>query len=75
MCVGEDVSLIGASLSPSEMMLDPLLLTDRSTTVPRSPGAARFASDSLLEVAVTSELVSETTVSGLLECGWELSGR
>ena len=35
----------------------------------------RFALDSLLEVAVTSELVSETTVSGLLECGWELSGR
>ena len=35
----------------------------------------RFAPDSPLEVAVTSELVSETTVSGLLECGWELSGR
>ena len=33
MCVGEDVSLIGASLSPSEMMLDLLLLTDRGTTV------------------------------------------
>ena len=34
-----------------------------------------FARDSPLEVPVTSELVSETTVSGLLECGWELSGR
>jgi hypothetical protein len=33
MCVREVVSLIGASLSPSEMMFDPLLLTDRGTTV------------------------------------------
>jgi len=33
MCVGEDVTLIGASLSPSEMMLYPLVLTDRGTTV------------------------------------------
>ena len=33
MCVGEDVTLMGASLSPSEMMLDLLLLTDRGTTV------------------------------------------
>ena len=31
--MGEDVSLIGASLSQSEMMLDPLLLTDRGTTI------------------------------------------
>jgi len=40
----------------------------------RSRGV-EFAPDSPLEVAVTSELVSETTVSGLLECGWQLSGR
>jgi hypothetical protein len=33
MCAGEDVTLIGASLSPSEMMLDPLVPTDRGTTV------------------------------------------
>ena len=33
MCVGEDVTLIGASLLPSEMMLDPRLLTDRGITV------------------------------------------
>ena len=34
-----------------------------------------FAHDSALVEAVTSELVSETTISGLLECGWGLSDR
>ena len=38
-------------------------------------GRIRFAHDSLLVEAVTSELVSETTISGLLECGWGLSDR
>jgi hypothetical protein len=40
MCVREVVSLIGASLSPSEMMFDPLLLTDRGTTVGWSASAS-----------------------------------
>jgi hypothetical protein len=35
----------------------------------------KFAADSALVEAVTSELVSETTISGLLECGWGLSDR
>jgi len=42
---------------------------------PATPSEVKFAADSPLVEAVTSELVSETTISGLLECGWGLSDR
>jgi predicted ATPase len=53
-------------------------VSDRSTKAVlevMARGQRRFVHDSPLVEAVTSELVSETTISGLLECGWGLSDR